>query len=90
MVWVQFDEDGQTPEDKIPAWMCSCPCGLRTIGCCAHVASLIWYLAYARHAGWKPSNPNWGKHIIDTREVVIMSDEDSTDSDDNVVSDEND
>lgn len=29
---------------------CTCPVGQRTIGCCAHAASVIWYLGYARYA----------------------------------------
>ncbi len=84
VVWVQFNEEGQTAEEKIPAWLCSCPTGQRTIGCCSHICSVVWYLSYARHSDWEPSNPDWGKHLIDPKEIVTMSDEESADSDDNV------
>jgi len=25
------------------------------LGCCSHVASIVWYLAFARHSNFKPS-----------------------------------
>lgn len=28
----------------IKGWVCRCKVGLRTVGCCAHIASVIWYL----------------------------------------------
>jgi hypothetical protein len=43
--WIQFSLTG----DPIIAWYCQCKGGARTVGSCAHVASVIWYLAYARH-----------------------------------------
>ena len=30
-------------------WYCTCKVGGRVIGCCAHISSLMWYLAYARY-----------------------------------------
>ena len=42
-VFVKFvpnSNDHQTLE-----WICSCKCGKRTVGCCTHVASVIYYLA---------------------------------------------
>ena len=30
-------------------WICSCLSRARTCGCCSHVASLIYYLSYARY-----------------------------------------
>ncbi len=30
-------------------YYCSCKTGLRTIGCCAHVACFIWYFCWARY-----------------------------------------
>ena len=39
--------------DKIEAqniyYICQCKSGNRTVGCCSHVATIIWYLGYARH-----------------------------------------
>ena len=36
-------------ESKVKGWYCQCSRGNRIIGCCFHVAGLIWYLAFARH-----------------------------------------
>lgn len=35
--------------DGIIAWMCRCKNGLRTLGCCAHIASVLFYFGYGRH-----------------------------------------
>ena len=49
--YIQFSFDG----DPIEAWYCQCTAGARNLGCCSHVASVIWYLAFARHDNFKPS-----------------------------------
>ena len=36
-------------DGQIVAWFCQCIAGQRTVGCCAHVASVIWYLGHERH-----------------------------------------
>lgn len=35
--------------DAIERYCCNCANGLRTIGCCSHVASLIYHLSYGRY-----------------------------------------
>ena len=35
----------------IRSYCCDCIVGLRTVGCCSHVMSIIWYFSYARHEG---------------------------------------
>ena len=35
---------------KIQGWYCQCLSGGRVIGCCAHTGTVIWYLAFDRHA----------------------------------------
>lgn len=35
--------------EGIRGYCCDCPNGNRTVGCCAHVASVIYYLAHARY-----------------------------------------
>lgn len=47
--------------DSIKGWVCSCKVGLRTVGCCSHIAGVIYYLSYL-----KPSNlplPSIGKTL---------------------------
>lgn len=36
-------------QDPITGTYCTCKVGARTLGLCAHLASVIWYLGYARH-----------------------------------------
>lgn len=40
---------GQTEGNPISGWYCDCKVGAKTVGCCAHVASVLWYLGYARN-----------------------------------------
>ena len=32
--------------DGIESWYCTCKAGMRTVGCCSHVASIIYFLSY--------------------------------------------
>src|SRR5699024_11170346 len=42
-VLLNTDKEGL---NAIEEHFCTCKVGRRTVGCCAHVACLIWYLAY--------------------------------------------
>ena len=42
----QYDYD---QNDVILGYYCTSQNGARTLGTCAHVASILWYLGYARH-----------------------------------------
>jgi hypothetical protein len=35
--------------DSVSGYCCSCQSGLRTVGCCAHVATVLWYLGYGQY-----------------------------------------
>ena len=43
LIWILYDEC------NVISWYCKCRTGSRVVGMCAHVASVIWYLAYARN-----------------------------------------
>jgi len=45
-VLIDCDQDGT---DSIIEHYCQCKNGSRTVGCCAHIMSVIWYLGYGRH-----------------------------------------
>ena len=45
--WIEYTTEEVS--EQIVAWFCQCKAGQRTVGCCAHVASVIWYLGHARH-----------------------------------------
>ncbi|CAK1587675.1 unnamed protein product [Parnassius mnemosyne] len=38
-----------TGRSAIKKYCCNCIVGRRTVGCCAHVMTVIWYLGWARH-----------------------------------------
>eukprot|EP00733_Pompholyxophrys_punicea_P000478 Pompholyxophrys_punicea_v1_NODE_135_length_3273_cov_11.162523.p3 type:complete len:160 gc:universal NODE_135_length_3273_cov_11.162523:2494-2973(+) len=44
---------------------CTCSAGMRTVGCCAHVASVVWFLSYARHCDYVFSKSPVAFHIFD-------------------------
>ena len=45
IVLLCFDETNPT---KLLHY-CQCKSGARTVGCCAHTATIVWYLGWARH-----------------------------------------
>lgn len=47
-MWIAYQSDDNNDE-LILGYYCTCKTGARTLGCCAHVTSIIWYLGYARH-----------------------------------------
>jgi hypothetical protein len=56
--------------------------GKRTVGCCSHIATTIYFLAYARHFDFdlKESNPG---SFLDSLLVTIGSDEEEEDKNEN-------
>ncbi|XP_058790801.1 uncharacterized protein LOC131664004 [Phymastichus coffea] len=54
-VWIAFNEEYNQEQDvanegePILGYYCTCKAGARTLGTCAHVATILWYLGYARH-----------------------------------------
>ena len=47
-----------TTIEAIKGWCCTCKSGLRTLGCCVHVASTILYLSNLRYASKIPNPAN--------------------------------
>ncbi|GFW62796.1 uncharacterized protein TNCV_2625591 [Trichonephila clavipes] len=39
-------------------WYCQCKVGARVVGCCAHVASVLWYSGHWRHNHTETKTPN--------------------------------
>lgn len=82
-VYIQYDNESEGC-DKIKEWYCQCRAGARTVGMCAHIASLIWYLGYARHTSLK-SRIDFGDFIDDAADIPETDSDDSeasVDSDD--------
>lgn len=42
-------EEGNNLDDLILGYYCTCQSGARTLGTCAHVTSVLWFLGFARH-----------------------------------------
>lgn len=42
-------ENNVSGREAIIEYCCNCLVGRRTVGCCAHVMTLVWYLGWARH-----------------------------------------
>ena len=44
-LWIEHS----TSLNPITGWFCTCKSGARVVGCCAHIASVLWYLGFKRH-----------------------------------------
>lgn len=42
-LWIQYEKNGFDP---IKDWYCQCKTRARTVGCCEHIASVLWHLEY--------------------------------------------
>src|SRR5271156_3259486 len=48
-VWIHYEPNSNRGPQAIKSWYCQCRSGARVVGCCAHVACILWYLGFARH-----------------------------------------
>lgn len=46
-LWIHYNVNGE--DEPIISYYCTCKSGSRTLGTCSHIASVLWYLGYARH-----------------------------------------
>lgn len=76
-LWIKY-EDGD-----IIAWYCKCRAGARVVGMCAHTASIVWYLGFARHRRdvSRIGVRDWGEFLEDAT-AVDSSESDSDNSSD--------
>ncbi|CAF3981242.1 unnamed protein product [Rotaria sordida] len=72
--------DGEHRRDPITSWYCQCKSGARTIGACAHEATIIWYLSYARHHGFEGLNGR--RRIQQSIEKIMQTNSDEEEADD--------
>jgi hypothetical protein len=82
-VWVQYDPKTPINSGSITGWHCQCKAGARTVGCCAHVATAIWYLGYARHQNYKmsPNIYNYWRGVINSNGIAKFKNSDEEDED---------
>ena len=43
-------------QDPVVGWYCECKASAHTVGCCAHVATIIWYLGKGKQSQYKPKS----------------------------------
>lgn len=61
----------------ISRYCCECANGLRTIGCCSHVAAIIFYLAYGRYLAKIPRPAAILNTLFNKDNITPVIDEDS-------------
>ena len=65
-LWIKYRQIGELEEEPIKGYYCTCKTGARTLGTCAHIASVLWYLGYARHqANVKYPSRAWIENVQD-------------------------
>ena len=89
---VEFNEDSD--EDPLIGWFCTCACGSRVFGCCAHATALIWQLDVCRGEVETISNPlpsgRFFQFIQDLADLYLPEDDDddqSTEDEENTTMD---
>jgi len=77
-LWIRYEKDSFDP---IKGWFCQCKNGARTVGCCAHIASVLWYLGYYRHLLSTPRHcsDEYSEYLID---AASWSETDETEEED--------
>lgn len=65
-LWIRFDEC------SVQGWYCKCKAGARVVGTCAHVASVIWFLGFARHTenGALSRRKDWSNFMLDAANIA--------------------
>ncbi len=85
---VKYDLYIQYNTRNITGWYCKCPNGSRVVGCCAHIASVMYYLAFARY---NPQHlqPRSSKYYTSLTDAVNYSEDSNTDTSDDYEDDSN-
>ncbi len=50
-------ETVKSGREAISEYFCTCESGARTVGCCSHVMTIIWFLGYGQYNGINLPNP---------------------------------
>lgn len=45
----EMNDDDDDDMNPIQCYYCTCKTGARMLGTCAHIASILWFMRYARH-----------------------------------------
>ena len=67
-LWIQYEcADG---DDPVKYWYCQCKSGACLVGCCAHIASVLWFLGIQRHVSKELSSKIMPSNILDCETMV--------------------
>ena len=66
-LWIKINQDNL--QDPVVGWYCECKAGARTVGCCAHVGTIIWYLGKGKHSEYKPKSDTFSTTVKDAAVV---------------------
>ena len=77
-IYIQYNKS------YILALHCTCLYGGRVVGCCSHIASVIWYLSLARHDSelLRARSSSYLSQIKDAQDSSDISNSESDNSDD--------
>ena len=70
-----------TDIEGIRRYCCECPNGNRTLGCCAHVASVIHYLAHGRYLSRIIRPAEILSNIFSSDDINVVINDNSDDDD---------
>lgn len=77
-LWVEYGP-GLKP---IKGWYCKCKNGARVVGCCAHIASVLWYLGFYRHQPKSEREQSFKSQYMNSLTDAAQKDWDSSSSGD--------
>lgn len=70
--YVLFDLEA-TGKDVVVAYCCSCKNGLRTVGCCSHIMTIIWYVYHIDHNKLKLPSPQLNSIFSNDEDTIENS-----------------
>lgn len=80
--FVLYDSNGQGPS-VILGYYCSCKNGLRTVGCCSHTMTVIYYLGFAQYNGGVKEPSQHLRNVFIRRQTEDEPDTDTEEYDGN-------
>jgi hypothetical protein len=67
-VYIEYNPLDKTI-NSISEWYCNCKIGARTVGCCSHIAALLYYLGIERNKSKAKKDKAQSSIIINSKEV---------------------
>ncbi len=80
-VYKTYIDYSNSDSKPIKRWYCTCKSGARTLGVCAHVMSVLWYMGYClKNNNLKPKESSkWVEYILDATNKISPEPEEMDD-----------